>query len=235
MPDFASLCFLSFNRPEFIAGAVRSAVENAEYPCEVIVHDDGSDPNVRETLWGLMDDGLVSHLMFNPHGHNEGVGKAINRTFTAARGDPLVKLDQDLLFRPGWLANVSGWLRQDRRVGMFGLFRYDADPVDWRKMNHRPSWTEGDYEYVDDFVGSALVVPRRIYERFGPFEEHSDAFAEDVAYKRRLRNMGYELALPTGDLAVNRGFGPGPSTVVFRDQSGELAVTGIQHGPRLAA
>lgn len=217
MIDYASLCFLSYKRPQFIFESIRSAVENADFPCEVIVHDDGSDDNTVQQLVNLQRQGQISKLVLSPFGHNEGVGTAINRSFAMATGDPICKLDQDLLFKPGWLRKTYKWLAEDPDIGMFGLFRYHADPVDWRKMNHRapPGELGTEYEYVDDFVGSAMVVPREVLDRYGDFEEHSAAFAEDVMYKKMLQRDGeFELALPREDLAVNRGFGIGPSTVV---------------------
>lgn len=212
-PGYASLCFLSYARGSFIEESIRSAIERAGYPCEVIVHDDGSQEEVRNRLNRMQREGLISSLILNPQGHNEGVGRAINRTFALATGDPVIKLDQDLLFEPNWLRRSVDILRADPYIGMLGLFRYWHDPVDHPKMV-LPSPEGARYQYVRDFVGSALVTPRNTLDIFGAFPEHSDAFAEDVEYKTRIRAAGLELALPADeDFATNRGFGYGPSTV----------------------
>lgn len=217
MTEYASLCFLSFNRPEFLREAIRTATAHAEYPHEVIVHDDGSGKETVDMLLGLLASDQISKLILSPRGHNEGVGAAFNRAAALATGDPVCKLDQDLVFQPGWLRKTSEWLSKDVDVGMFGLFKYYVDPVNWREMNHRPPSPElgGEYEYVDDFVGSAMVIPQEILAEFGQFPEHSAAFAEDVEYKKMLQANGLELALPCDDLATNVGFGVGPSTVVI--------------------
>lgn len=229
MSDYASLCFLSYNRAQFLSEAVASAKSAAGYPCEVVVHDDGStDPSVMPMLTGMLERGEISRLVANPPGRNEGVGAAFNRAVGVATGDPVIKLDQDLVFNSGWLADVVRILDDDRSVAALGLFRYHCDPVDWRKMNHRepPADLRSGHEYVDDFVGSAIAIPRRAWRELGRFPEHSAAFAEDVEWKKNAQAAGWELALPTSDLAVNRGFGVGPSTVaVIRD--GELTASEI--------
>ena len=235
----ASLCFLSYERPQFLEMAIVSAVEMAApEKLEVIVHDDGStNLDVHRVLEALLAAGYVSTIIKNPPGHNEGVGRAINRSFALATGDPILKLDQDLIFKPGWLQKARAILENDR-VGMLGLFRYWVDPVDHRKMEipwTNPVWSGPGvpYHYVKDFVGSAMVIPRAILDKFGPFEEHSTAFAEDLAYKTKLCGCGYQLALADEDLATNQGFGVGPSTVVVAGEDGRPTVHRINEKPRL--
>lgn len=234
--DFASLCFLSYNRPQFLREAIESAHVNAHYPHEIIVHDDGStDPEVYRVLENLRDQGTLSTVILNARGHNEGVGRSFNRAAAAASGDPIIKIDQDLLFQPGWLRRTVDLLSRDTDVGCAGLFKYPVDPVDWRKM--QIDW-EPEYElvpvpgiepyhYVADFVGSAIAIPSEVWDEYGPWPEYSDAFAEDVEFKLGLRARGMRLALPDDDLATNRGFGVGPSTVVIAPQT----VQTIHHGP----
>lgn len=227
MADHASLVFLSYNRPQFIFEAIHDAVSKAGYPCEVIVHDDGStDSNLIAELVNLLGRHEISRLILNPPGHNEGVGTAINRGFKLATGDPVIKLDQDLLFTEGWLARVVGILRQDEAIGMLGLFKYSHEPVPWERMQINVP-TQGGYHYTRQFCGSAFANPRQRYQELGPLQEHSDAFAEDMEYMERVRHHGWELALPDVDLVRNRGFGIGPSTVVEQG----MKVHEIHHGP----
>lgn len=218
--EYASLCFLSYSRPQFILEAVHSAVTNAGYPVEVIVHDDGSGPEVIGPLMALLDRGFISHLILNRQGHNEGVGEAIRRMFDMAQGDPVIKLDQDMLFNPGWLRDTMDIMTADPAIGMFGFFKYNHDPVDWRKKVIHVS-TRGDelidvpsYHYTRQFCGSGFAIPRSVLRDRGPLDSHLDAFNEDSNYMERVRTGGLELALPNEDFATNRGFGIGPSTVV---------------------
>lgn len=235
MSGYASVCILSFNRLQFLQESIES-LEDAGYPLEIVVGDDGSEPVVQKVLLSMLELGMISRLVLNPPGHNEGVGAMVNKLFSAASGDPLIKSDQDLVYEPGAIAEFVRVLEANRGstdppLGTLGGFRYWVDPVDHNKMiiGEHADWTE-----VEDYVSSCMVVPRSVWEMHGPWHEHSDAFAEDVAFKERLRLEGYTHGLTKEDVIVNRGFGLGPSTVVVRaDNETGHAVQSIHHQPRI--
>lgn len=244
MAEFASVCILSFNRPRLLRQAISTAIKNAEYPLELIVHDDGSDEETVEVLREFHRNGLISLLMLNPPGHNEGQGIALNRMFAAAKGDPIVKMDHDMELEPGWLKQCADLLRLNEvcnreygdehpRIGALGLFKYEYDPVDYRKMliGTRAAGSMK-FEIHRDFVGSAMVISRDAWEEFGPFEERSPAFAEDAVWKQWVdERPGWCNALFPEDLAVNVGFGLGPSTVNVPGENGAIDTQQIADGP----
>lgn len=244
---FATACVLSYERPDFLRKSLETMIQHANYPLEIIVHDDGSkDPRVLVMLNRLLAEGKISTVIANRPGHNQGQGVALNRMFNAAQGDPIIKLDQDLVYQPGWLresvrildanrARIDGVahpegnpLEGEPAIGALGLFRYYAEPVHHEEMFVQ-GWG-GEWEECKDFVGSAMVIPRDAWEAFGPFDQHSDAFAEDREFKMKLRAEGLALALPSGqDFVTNIGFGVGPSTVVV--DHGQVAT--IHHEPHI--
>lgn len=239
-----SVCVLSFNRLEFLKQSLASMVATATEPLEIIVHDDGSDVGVVRWLTEAVTRGEISHLILNPIGHNEGQGTALNRMFNMASGDIIIKADQDLIYQPGWTKAIREVLAHNReraarqdldRIGCLGLFKYHVDPVDWRKMRIQVC-TDGlvQWEECKDFCGSLLAIPREAWDTFGPFDEHSDAFAEDFTFKMKVAETeGWCLALTVEDYVQNIGFGEGPSTVVVRDEKNELTSRAIHHGPLL--
>lgn len=244
---FASCCLLSYERPELVRDAITSCVLNAGFPLELIVHDDGSNEETLNVLLELRQAGLISTLMLNAPGHNEGQGIALNRMFNAAKGDPIVKLDQDLIFEPDWLARSVALLdavEQEKwrgqalgppMIGALGLFKYHHEPCHWQKEKLR-TWVNGgiEWEKHKDFVGSAMVIPRLAWEEFGPFEERSPAFAEDAVFKFAIRDSdGWCNALFPDDLAENVGFGLGPSTVNVPGPDGEPVTAKIKDGPKV--
>jgi glycosyltransferase involved in cell wall biosynthesis len=241
--NHASICLLSFNRPKLVKQTISSAIVNAGYPVEVIVHDDGSDQETVDALREMHRNGLISLLMLNAPGHNEGQGVALNRMFRAATGDPIIKMDHDLILEPEWLEECVAILRADleaelagltdERIGVLGLFKYDHPPVAHGEMfiKHHQHDDLG-WEEVEDFVGSAMVIPREAWEKFGPFEERSPAFAEDAVFKKVVSGAPFwYCALPPDDLAQNVGFGLGPSTVNIPDADGGATVQPIKPGP----
>ena len=241
MPDFASVCLLSYNRPKFLLDAIRS-MRDAGAPYELIVHDDGStNPEVREIITEGLARGWISHAMLNPPGWNEGQGIALNRMFHAAHGDPIIKCDQDVVFTPGWLAKVNEILDSSRdktqpsedEIGLLGFFKYHHDPVDWRKTLISRRHDLG-YEVHDIICGSAFALTRSAWEILGPFEERSAAFAEDHLMQRAVTEQdGLCCALPTEDLVSNQGFGVGPSTLALDDGNGGITTATIHDGPKL--
>lgn len=234
-----SLCITSFNRPQFLPACIDSlhvAAKHDGIPVEIIVYDDGShDPALRQWLWDAHGAGRISLLMMNSPGHNEGRGVAMNRMFAAATGDPICVIDHDLTFKADWLSKARAILEADQMVGLLGLFKYHMEPVDHRKTRTSRIFVDeqGDippYAYHTHLCGSAMVIRRSCFEWLGPFEERSDAFAEDWAFQNKVtESERFKCALPEEDLVVNHGFGVGPSSVVVAPG----VVQKIHHGPRI--
>jgi len=252
----ASVCVLSFERLKFLKDCLSSMMIHADADFELIVHDDGSkDLELREWLLQMSNDGVISTLLMNSPGWNEGQGIAMNRMAAVAKGDPIIKCDQDLVFQPGWLKKVNEVLAKNLKIdrtgcfngecvhdddpcqiacemapqliGALGIFKYHHPPVEFEEMLLR---MYPDYSEVQDFVGSFIAMPRAAWEMFGPWEERSAAFAEDNAYKLDLTKIeGWCCALTNEELAYNQGFGIGPSTLVL----GPEEVKEIKPGPRL--
>lgn len=235
-----TLCFLSYNRPEFLHRAITGAIAGADRPIEIIVHDDGStDERVVPLLRQMQVAGQISTLILNPPGHNEGQGIALNRMFRLATGRTIFKLDQDVTFNPGWLADAMEILdgndlpeRDEPVIGLLGLLHYHADPVDTAKCK-LADWE--DWEEHTHILGSAFAVPTGIWRLLGPFDERSTAFAEDWAFQQKVTAQeGMACALPAGrNLVENPSMGPGPSTIVSAAPDGEIVVTKIREEPYL--
>lgn len=243
--DYASLCVLSFNRPHLLRTSLQTLAEHADYPFELLIHDDGSsDPDVLDFLHGLQRDGAVSTLILNAPGQNQGQGVALNRLFAIATGDPIIKLDHDLIYEPGWLRDTVQLLERNAgrvysapavassdepAIGLLGLLHYYHEPVDSRrtKVADWDGWTEHTH-----ILGSAFAMPREAWDRFGPFDQHSPAFAEDAEMQRVVTESGeFVCALPPRDLCMNVGMGIGPSTVNVAP--GEVQT--INYAPRVFA
>lgn len=221
----ATCCVLSYNRPAFLWECLNGLL-CAGAPLELIVHDDGSsDDGVYRVLNQFRDRATI---IANPPGHNQGQGTALNRMFGMASGDPIIKLDQDLIFQPGWLGKVNGLLDKNPTLGLLGLFHYWHDPCDSAKtiIEQHGGWSSRTH-----ILGSGFAVRRACWEELGPFEEHSAAFAEDWVFQNKVTaSANWVCGLPDEDLVANQGFGVGPSTVVVGTPSAPT-VTPIHSGP----
>lgn len=262
--DFASLVVLSFKRPDSLKRSLESLLNNSDgVPYELIVHDDGagSDGSGRVNMTMLSQmarQRLLTTLILNA-GDNLGVGTAMNRGFSIARGRWVVKLDADLEYRPGWLKAGVDLLEKRPDVAVVGFFDFrNYNPKDDR-FNKLSELRDSDgkmlgYE-VDDFVGSAFMMRRADWLKYGisginwtpdgahfesgkdvgfvGFEEGSAAFAEDVAWKKYMQSLGFKMAITTDDTISNFGFGLGNSTVVVEGDDGKPVVAKISNRPLL--
>lgn len=212
---FASIVALSFNRPEHLAKSLLSLHANTLFPYELIVVDDASQNALtRQLLYSMVEQGRVSTVVFGC-GRNLGIGAGINRGFSVARGDYLLKMDADIEYKEGWLTEATELLDTFPEIGMLGLFHYYLDPCHCEKEHIEYREKQGrKVEIVNDFVGSCMVMRREVYEKNGPFIEEGKTFSEDVAYKEMLQQWGYLLGLPLEDKVVNVGFGEYDSSLI---------------------
>jgi glycosyltransferase involved in cell wall biosynthesis len=258
---FATVCVLSYERLAFLKDCIGSMLARADADFELVVHDDGSrDPELRRWLLQMSEEGVISTLLMNSPGWNEGQGIAFNRMAAVAKGDPIIKCDQDLIFDSGWLRKVQAVLEENQAegfegcvhtggcphpeecdpthpvcedraplIGALGIFRYPVEPVKYEEMLIAE---HGGWQEHRDFVGSFIAIPRTAWELFGPWSERSAAFAEDNEFKLKIAaTEGWCCALTTEELAMNQGFGVGPSTLVLGYEPGE--VKEIKPGPKV--
>ncbi len=217
---YASCCILSYNRPDLLAYTLSTLRINAGAPLELIVHDDGSSRDTTRLLAQQVNEGMISTVILNPPGHNQGQGTALNRMFRIATGNPIIKIDQDLIFHPGWLATINAILdgNADRDrvkralahqrtpeplIGLLGLMHYHHDPVASNKciVAQHNGWQEHTH-----ILGSAFAVRRTCWEALRAFEEHSANFGEDWDFQRRVTaSKGDEKAHHDGH---EKGIGP---------------------------
>ncbi len=213
---FASLIVLSFNRKEYLEKSLRSLQLNTRYPHQIIVMDDASDEETQQWLFAMMRAQKISHVVFNSH-HNQGIGVAMNRGFAMSRGDIVMKLDADLLYKPGWLTEVVRLLDTHQKIGCVGLFKY------WHGscvFTDELIKTHSDYHEVIDFVGSAVCFRTQLLQELGPWREDK-RFSEDKHFKEAAIAAGYQMALPLKDVATNFGFGEQHTTLIARYENGK--------------
>lgn len=210
--NFASCCVLSYERPKFLRDCL-SSMESAGALYQLIIHDDGSPSKpVYKELDHWSNDATI---ITNPQGWNQGQGVALNRMFSAAKGDIIIKVDQDVIFTPGWLVKVRTIMDANPMIGLLGLFHYWHEPCnsEHTTINTYDGWTSRTH-----ILGSAFAVSRACWEALGPFDECSAAFAEDWIFQRKVTDSAdWVCALPTEDIVTNQGFGVGPSTVVIAE------------------
>jgi glycosyltransferase involved in cell wall biosynthesis len=225
-----SVCLLSYNRTRYLGDTLDSLKYSPGADYELIINDDGSDLKEKNRLIisGLIESGQASTAIFNKAGHNEGVGRSINKCFAIASGDLFIKLDSDLNFVDNWLKKTITIFEENPRLGLLGLCHYKHDPVDMRKtvVNNYD-----DHDEHTHILGSAFAVRREVYEKFG-LSSYSPAFSEDWELMNKIHDDNYYYnGLPIKPLAENFGMGLGKSTIALNDSSGNIVTKKIHSGP----
>lgn len=196
---FASLCLLSYKRPERLKDCINSLITHTDYPYELIINCDGGDEhdNLGWLTTGFLQN-KISKLILTG-GKNRGVGRSFANCVGMAEGDYIFKIDTDLVFKPQWLSTAIGVLEK-HEVGAVSLFNYrNYDPNDTRFEIQKDL---GDCYLVNDFVSSIYGFKREHLQKGG--------WDQDDGFHTRLA----PLAITKKDYVTNHGFGVTKSTYV---------------------
>lgn len=116
LQDGVTVCIPTYNDKEHLWNAVKSAVDQTVLPLEIIVVDDGSDPDQGLLVSDLLDGGLVRVVRVT----NRGLSAARNTGLMLARGSAFLPLDADDSIEPTYIEKTLPLL-SDADVVLVGL------------------------------------------------------------------------------------------------------------------
>lgn len=197
---YASILVTSWNRPQLLWRCLEQLWSRTQYPYELIIHDDGSSPELTKRLHQAIDAGKISTLILNPPGHNRGNGTSTNRAFAMSSGDYIIKLDGDEVFAENWLTkaieamekfpeiillHLSYYFKSARREDKIEKVIWDLDPFtlyveerDGTKI--RVVWVG---------PGEGFIVRRKDWIPWKQDMASARAICEDVAFRTALCPM----------------------------------------------
>jgi GT2 family glycosyltransferase len=214
-PDLSAIV-IACDGMRFLPDCLRTLVDDlAGIGHEIVVVDNGSSDGSVEYVRNHFPD-----IRIVVNDTNLGFTRAVNIGVREARGDVLYVLNQDLRFRLGGAAALLERLRADESIGLIGpayfgfegglqnsarsfpryrhvvydflllsrLFSRHREFSDWRMgwFDHRSE------RFVDQPMGAAMMLPRRVIESVGEFDEVFPIFFSDVDYCKRLSLAGYK-------------------------------------------
>jgi glycosyltransferase involved in cell wall biosynthesis len=199
-----SVIIPTYNRAALVPQAVASVKAQTYRDFEILVVDDGSTDDTRETLAAWREVRVLRHPC------RRGVAAARNLGIAAARGEWLAFLDSDDLWLPEKLARQIAY-HQDQP----GLLLSQTDEIWVRrgvKVNkpaaHRKVAGRIFFPSLERCLisPSAVILSRRLLELHGGFDENLPA-AEDYDLWLRL-TWRYEVGLVDEPLVIKRGGHP---------------------------
>lgn len=171
-----SVIIPAFNAARFLPQALASVAAQT-YPAdriETVVVDDGSSDDTLSIAGDFEGRCPGLHVLSQP---NKGVAAARNVGIAASSGELLAFLDADDRWRPDKLAAQADVFRANPELGLVHCGFVFVDQLgaalpDWPR---RSRLDEGDVllEYICDFflVTSGVLVPRKVLEKVGVFDE----------------------------------------------------------------
>jgi GT2 family glycosyltransferase len=200
-PGVVSIVMLSWNAPQFTKLALESIRLHTGGEYEVIIVDNGSQPETVEWLRTL--EGV--RVIFNAE--NRGYAGGNNQALEAARGEYVVLLNNDVVVTEGWL---DGLLSAFDRIPGLGVSAPRSNRVagnqlipdalygDIAQMHEyartRSAQFRGQGWLTDRAIGLCLCIDRRVIEEIGGLDERYGAGNfEDDDFCLRVRAAGYRI------------------------------------------
>ncbi len=201
----ASIVMLSWNAPEYTEMALASIREHTHVPYEVIIVDNGSNPETVARVAALEAPDV--RLVFNRQ--NLGFAVGCNQGMAAATGTHVVLLNNDVLVTAGWLDALLAAHQRDPRVGI-------SAPRSNRVAGHQQI-SEGQYGDLsglaafaqerskrfrdvvyatDRVIGFCMCISRDVIEQIGGIDpRYGIGNFEDDDYCVRVRAAGYKIVV----------------------------------------
>jgi len=162
-----------FNRAATLPRCLASVRAQTFTDWEVVAVDDASTDDSMRVVEGFGD----PRIRVLSHEHNRGPGAARNTALAAARGEYFALLDSDDEWLPGKLA---AQLEQLHSCDLCGCeYWLVEDGIERRMRLPEPSsWAEVLHTHCELGNGTTLLLPRRVAEAAGPFDERMRVYED---------------------------------------------------------
>lgn len=207
--------------------SVHDCVERAlasPLPLELILIDNGSADGVPQAIERVHAGDARVKVICN-HA-NLGFGPAVNRAAAVARGENLLVLNPDCLLTPDTLPRLLDALDAHPAAGVIGAVVCAADgtpdPASYRRdplLRHALATVLGgaggmnidgampaELVPAEAVSGALMLLPRKLFDLLGGFDENFFLHFEDLDLCRRVRDAGHEVLL-AGHVRVLHGKG----------------------------
>lgn len=200
-------------RADLLASCLNALALQSVQPDEVIVVDNGGDPETADLLASRHPG--VQHL---GQPSNLGFAGGCNAGFAAATGDLLVTLNNDAVPEPGWLAALATEVAAaEPHVGAVGsVLLAPTGRVEsagdgmtaWGIPSQRArgmTWPTSVDRTPPSVCAGAAMYTRAFLDATGGFAEEFFAYYEDVDLCLRGRRLGFTYRVATGAVVRHEG------------------------------
>jgi GT2 family glycosyltransferase len=217
MPQI-SIIILTYNSSRFIEDLLKSLEDYSKDSEILIVDNDSKDDTVKLAK-------RFSHAKVYETGKNLGFAKGINYGAKRAKGEYLLFINPDAVFKSGHFSDLVKVLEEHEKAGVVGgkLVGYDGIPeksagkffnffeaimiilgLD-EKIGIR--FSPNKLSKVDFVSGGFMMVRSEIFEKLGGFDENFFMYVEDMELCFRVKKAGFETYFSPNVVISHKGQG----------------------------
>lgn len=209
-----SIVILTYNSKECLAQCLKSIVQSAKYPCEVIVVDNFSRSDRRENIIQKVADlkklstthKYIKNVEMISNPQNLYFSKGTNIGMKKAKGDYILILNPDVAFNKedAWLKKYVKCLEKGK-AGIGGALLFQpgtnkfqhAGAKDWGEHIGVNEKDKGQYDKIYEVewaTGASLLIKREVIERIGYLDEvNYPHWESDKFYCIKAREAGFRI------------------------------------------
>jgi len=183
-------------RGDLLRNCVDSILKNTDFPAELIVADNGGNPDDSDYLLNLSREGKLTHVRFPQNMH---FAFAWNQCAKLATGGYLAFVCNDIEVAPKWLSECMRiLLENDNKLIATPFITYDKRRFNSIKEN-------GDRSNIR--AGSnCMVIHRDLFYSIGEWPVHRIG---GTIWYNKIYKLGIKTVAPPTDLAYDRGWRKG--------------------------
>ena len=211
-----SIIIVTFNSSPYIRLCLRSILDQArDMDYELIIVDNDSRDGTYEII-----EREFPQAIFIRNEFNAGFGRANNLALRKAKGEFVLFINPDTVWKKGEVRNALQFIRDHPKVGALGC-RLVLEDGSWQKSNGnfptlvrelretfylprlfpRSPWTRGVYIYEDilsprpvDWISCTFFLSnRQLLSEVGYFDERYFMYYEDIDLSRRMKEKSREI------------------------------------------
>lgn len=211
-----------YNKAKYVKKAIGSVLAQTISDYELVIVDDGSTDGSTEIAEKIIDGQLNCKLIIQ---ENAGVSVARNNGVAASTGDYLCFLDADDWWNPGFLEEMSKFVKEFPDAGIYGtnytIVNETKHKTRIAKIGVDEGFEKGCIDYCKVYAKTmymplwtgAVCIPRLVFEAMGGFPK-GIKLGEDfllwirIALKYKVAFLNKPLAYYNQDVeTANRGVG----------------------------
>ncbi len=214
-----SIVIVSYNVKDYICQCIRSIYKSnlnkSQY--EIIVIDNDSHDGTLDAIKQNFD-----QVILHQNNINEGFSKAVNKGIDLSKGEYVCILNPDVIIQETTLSNLLNFYSSNSELGAIGPKILNSDgtiqhsckrsfPTPLNSLfrligldrifpkskffgQYNLTYLDIEKEHAVDVIsGACMMIPRKVFQKIGNFDERFFMFGEDIDICHRIKAAGYKI------------------------------------------